>query len=56
MGESVLPPGDASGAYLAGFMIHMSVSILLACVIAFCLYRWGIWIGILGGALFGLAL
>jgi hypothetical protein len=58
MGTSVLPPaeGIASGTYLTGFLIHMSVSVLFTCVIAFCLYRWGIWIGILGGALFGLAL
>lgn len=58
MGAEVLPPavGLGGGVFATGIVIHLVLSVLFACVIAFCLHRWGIWVGILGGALFGLAL
>jgi len=34
----------------------MLLAIAFACLIAFCLHRWGILVGIVGGAVFGLAL
>ena len=58
LGPSVLPPavGLGGSVYAAGFIVHMLLAIAFACLVAFCLHRWGILVGIVGGALFGLAL
>jgi hypothetical protein len=58
LGKSVLPPaaGVGSSAFLTGLIVHLVLSIAFACLVAFCLHQWGIWTGIIGGALFGLAL
>jgi hypothetical protein len=58
LGPAVLPPavGLGSGVFLIGLAVHLVLAIGFTCVIAFCLHRWGIWTGIFGGALFGLAL
>lgn len=39
-----------------GLLIHFTLSIIYALVLAFVIHRWGFWVGVLGGALFGLAL
>jgi hypothetical protein len=58
LGPAVLPPavGLGSGVFLVGLGVHLALAVGFTCLIAFCLHRWGIWTGIFGGALFGLAL
>jgi hypothetical protein len=58
MGEDVLPPPATFDPRIAGvaLLIHFALSVLFALIIAFVLHRWGLLVGILGGALFGLAL
>lgn len=58
LGTGVMPPaiGLGSSVLLTGLGVHLVLAVVFTCVIAFCLHRWGIWVGILGGALFGLAL
>ncbi len=58
LGDTILAPPatfDLS-ALAAGLLVHFTLSVLFALFIAFCLHRWGIVVGIVGGALFGLAL
>ncbi len=58
LGDGVLPPPVhfRLDAAIVGFLFHMLLSIVFTMVLAFVIHRWGIWVGILGGALFGLAL
>lgn len=58
MGQSVLPPPTTfeTGIFLSALLVHCPLSLAFACVIAFVLHRWGMLVGILGGAAFGLAL
>ncbi len=58
LGERVLPPppGFEWLTVLVALLIHLALSILYACILAFIIHRGGLLIGILGGALFGLAL
>jgi hypothetical protein len=58
LGPSVMPPavGLGSDVFMTGFGVHVVLAVAFTCLIAFCLHRWGIWTGIFGGALFGLAL
>src|SRR6185369_1281603 len=51
------PPATfAPGIFAVALLIHLPLSIAFACVIAFVLHRWGLLVGIVGGALLGLAL
>lgn len=45
-----------SGALVIGVLVHYVLSILFAALIAIVVHRWGMGIGIVGGALMGLAL
>ncbi len=58
MGQQVLPPPATFDPAIAGvaLLINFILSILFALLIAFVLHRWGMLVGMLGGALFGLAL
>ncbi len=58
LGPKVLPPatGMETQAMSFGLPVHLLLSIAFACIVAFCLHRWGIVVGVIGGALFGLAL
>lgn len=58
LGESILAPPATfdAGALAAALLVHFTLSILFACLVAFCLHRGGIVVGTLGGAIFGLAL
>jgi hypothetical protein len=58
LGKSVLPPPATFtvGTFGAAAVVHFALSIGFSCLIAFVLHRWGMVVGILGGALFGLAL
>lgn len=58
LGPGVLPPAEALGGdvLLTGLGTHFVLAMGFTCLIAFCLHRWGILVGVLGGSLFGLAL
>ncbi|MEP7027969.1 MAG: hypothetical protein ABI960_05180 [Candidatus Eisenbacteria bacterium] len=58
LGRGVLPPPATitPGILLAALAIHLPLSIAYACLIAFVLHRWGLAVGIVGGAALGLAL
>ena len=58
LGPEVMPPavGLDGSVFMTGFGVHLVLAVAFTCLIAFCLHRWGIWVGIFGGALFGLAL
>ncbi len=58
MGQGVLPPPATfdPGITVVALLINFVLSILFALLIAFVLHRWGLLVGIFGGALFGLAL
>lgn len=58
LGPAVLPPASDLGSHvlLIGAGVHLILAVAFTCLIAFCLHRWGIWTGIIGGGLFGLAL
>jgi len=58
MGQGVLPPPTSFDPVITvvALLINFILSILFALLIAFVLHRWGLLVGIVGGALFGLAL
>ena len=58
MGPAVLPPPAdfAFGPVLVGLIVHFALSILFSIIIAFCVHRGGLIMGIVGGAILGLAL
>lgn len=39
-----------------GIGVHLVLGLVFAFVISFTLHRWGFWVGLIGGGLFGLAL
>jgi thiol:disulfide interchange protein len=39
-----------------GTAVHLGLGLVFAFVISFTLHRWGFWVGLIGGGLFGLAL
>jgi hypothetical protein len=49
----VTPNGMALGV---GIAVHLVLGLIFAFVISFTLHRWGFWVGLIGGGLFGLAL
>lgn len=58
LGSGVLPPPATFTAvtFLVSLILNFLLSVAFACTIAFVLHRWGLVVGILGGALFGLGL
>jgi hypothetical protein len=58
LGEGALTPSQAinTQVVLTGTVIHLFLAVLYALVLAFIIHRWGLVVGIIGGALFGLAL
>lgn len=58
LGSAVLPPPTTFHALAAvtGVIIHLALSVLYVTVLALIIHRWGIIVGVLGGALFGAAL
>jgi hypothetical protein len=58
LGPESLAPVDAPqmGVVTVGVLVHMVLSLVYALVLAFIIHRWGLIIGIVGGALFGLAI
>lgn len=58
MGAGVLPPPATFGLgiLIVALLTHFVLSIVSALLLAFIIHRWGLIVGIAGGALFGLAL
>jgi hypothetical protein len=58
MGESVLPPpSDFSVVIvLVGLLVNYLLAITFAVILAFIIHRWGLLVGVIGGALFGAAI
>ncbi len=58
LGQSVLTPSQTINiqVVLTGSLIHLFLSVIYSVILAFIIHRWGLWVGIIGGALFGLAL
>ena len=57
MGEGVLPPTELDiGIIIIGFLVHMILSVFFAVLLAIVIHRYGLLVGIVGGALFGLGL
>ncbi|MCG6924908.1 MAG: hypothetical protein LJF30_06315 [Acidobacteria bacterium] len=57
LGSDILAPPATfnAGALAAAAVVQYGVSMILTLTIAFVLHRWGLWVGILGGAVLGLA-
>lgn len=58
LGAKILPPAPIVGVVvpLVGLAVHLLLATGFTCLIAFCLHRWGVLVGVMGGALFGLCL
>jgi hypothetical protein len=59
MGSGVIIPAAATfnpAIFLVSLIVHILLSIICACIIAIILHRWGLIVGIVGGAFFCLAL
>lgn len=58
LGDRVLPPPtdfDAS-IVLVGLLVNFALAIFYAFVLAFIIHRWGLAVGVIGGAFFGAAI
>lgn len=55
LGERAVMDGGA-GVIVLGIVVHFVLSILAALIIAIVIHRWGLGVGIVGGALLGVAL
>lgn len=58
LGPGVLPPPASfdAGIVIVGLLVNFVLAILYAFVLASLIHRWGLLVGIVGGALFGAAL
>ncbi len=58
LGRNALDPEltSSTNALIAGVGVHLVLGLVFAFLISFTLHRWGFWVGLIGGALFGLAL
>lgn len=58
LGKGVLPPPTTFDPGLAAIalIMHFALSVFYALILAFIIHRWGLLVGIVGGALFGLAI
>lgn len=58
LGDSILPPpaGFDITAVLTGLLVHLVLSLLYGAILALIIHRWGLVVGLIGGALFGLAI
>ncbi len=57
LGQEVFTPTSPPefGILAVGMLVHMGLSLFYTIVLAFIIHRWGLVVGIVGGALFGLA-
>ena len=58
LGEGILPPPASFnlGALIIALIVHVIISLGSAILLAFIIHRWGLLVGIVGGAIFGLCL
>ncbi len=58
LGEEALNPSRSLDpqVVITGALTHLTLSVIYALILAFIIHRWGLIVGIIGGALFGLAL
>jgi hypothetical protein len=58
LGQEVLPPPASfdAGIFILAVGIHLLLSLLFTAILAVIIHKWGLAVGIIGGALFGLAL
>ncbi len=58
LGERVVPPppGFDAGIVLVGLLVNYVLAILYAFILASIIHRWGLLVGVIGGALFGAAI
>jgi len=58
LGDEVLTQSTelTSLMLILGLLIHFTLSIIYTLILAFIIHRWGFWVGVFGGAVFGLAL
>ncbi|MFO7662317.1 MAG: hypothetical protein R6X18_06960 [Chloroflexota bacterium] len=58
LGEEVLTPSLSPvwPVVLSGMIVHLILAVFYTIILAFIIHRWGLVVGIIGGALFGLAL
>ncbi len=58
MGDEVIPPPASFDITIvvAGLLIHFLLSLIFGAILATIIHRWGLLVGLLGGALFGLAI
>jgi hypothetical protein len=58
LGEGVLIPSQTMEpqVVITGMVVHLFLSIIYAVILAFIIHRWGLVVGIIGGAFFGLAI
>jgi len=58
MGSGVLPPPATFDLtiFIVSVIVQLLLSIAFACILAIIFHRWGLLVGIIGGAIFGLAL
>lgn len=58
MGPDALPPPNTfdPGVFAVALAVHLVMSVLFALLFAVVLHRWGMLVGLIGGALLGLAL
>lgn len=58
LGSRVLPPPATfdAGIALVGLLVTLVLSIIYSFVLAITIHRWGLLVGVIGGALFGAAL
>jgi hypothetical protein len=58
MGSGVMPPPVTfdAGIFAVALVVNFVLSVAFACLLAVIIHRWGLVVGLLGGAVFGLAL
>jgi hypothetical protein len=58
LGPEALAPANVPqwGIVVVGFLVHMVLSLVYTFLLAFIIHRWGLVVGIIGGALFGVAI
>jgi hypothetical protein len=58
LGESVLTPSQTPDlpVILTATIVHLFLAVFYTIILAFIIHRWGLVVGVIGGALFGLAL
>ena len=54
--DAILAENMTAVLWIVGLTTHIALAIGFACLLAIIIHRWGLLVGVIGGALFGLAL